>query len=155
MDKWFHPTLNRVCDYISMMWLKLNHAQKVPRVCWCWYSDPGGLGVLLPKLSHHILIICMYICMHNTTDTLSLYRFVTSLPFWFNTNCTEVSWSFGSMYFTGSFCERLTASIVPGTITSPNYSQDYPGWVAKHVNRRPIILVSNQRNVNLPVLVYV
>ena len=56
MDKQFHPTHYRTCDYLSMLGLKLNHVSK--RGLWCvslfMYSDllklkviaPWGLGTL-------------------------------------------------------------------------------------------------------------
>ena len=28
MDKWFHPTLHRACDYLSLLGLKLSHVSK-------------------------------------------------------------------------------------------------------------------------------
>ena len=46
MDKWFHPKLYWVCDYLSMLGSKLNHASYKGHL---WFTDTGNINSLRPR----------------------------------------------------------------------------------------------------------
>ena len=60
MDKLFHPTLYQVYDYLSMLWLKLNHVSKSGHRLPCVSSTPSASRpdyFILPCGEHTVLEI--------------------------------------------------------------------------------------------------
>ena len=78
MDKWFHPTINSACNYLSMLRLKLIHVSKKRYLYTC--------STVYPMKYAHGFCFAVLCCGYTLTDFPISIR-LTSLALWQSNDC--------------------------------------------------------------------